>query len=211
MARAAGRRFILASASPARLGLLRRAGLDPEVVVSGVDEDGFEAAAPAELTASLARAKAEAVAALPVSAGALVLGCDSLLELDGVAYGKPLDAATATARWRRLRGRKAFLHSGHHLIDTHSRHAVGRVESTVIHFGAPSDAEIEAYVATGEPLAVAGGFTIDGRGGAFVAGIEGSPSNVVGLSIPLLRAMLADLGIALTDLWTPGTPPDTDP
>lgn len=176
--------------------------------MSGLDEGGFETTEPAELTARLARAKAEVVAGSAQVTGALVLGCDSLLELDGVAHGKPGDAVTALAQWRRLRGRSALLHTGHHLIDTAARpgdevRAISRVESTVVRFGDPTDDEIDAYVATGEPLAVAGGFTIDGRGGAFVAGIEGNPSNVIGLSIPLLRAMLAALGIAYTDLWTP--------
>jgi len=176
--------------------------LHPEVVVSGLDETGFEDPDPAALTGRLARAKAEAVAHMPLADGALVLGCDSLLGLDGVAYGKPADPADAVQRWRRLRGRRALLHTGHHLIDTEGSQAVEGVESTVVRFGEPTDAEIDAYVASGEPLAVAGGFTIDGRGGAFVAGIEGNPSNVIGLSIPALRAMLATLGISYTDLWT---------
>ncbi|MBO0692076.1 MAG: septum formation protein Maf [Acidimicrobiaceae bacterium] len=176
--------------------------------MSGLDEAAFEASDPSGLTARLARAKAEAVAGSAKADGALVLGCDSLLDVGGVAYGKPSDAASAVAHWRRLRGRRALLHTGHHLIDT-SRGgesppaAIGRVESTVVEFGDPTDAEIDAYVASGEPLAVAGGFTIDGRGGAFVAGIEGNPSNVIGLSIPLLRDMLATLGISYTDLWRP--------
>ena len=173
------------------------------MVVSGLDETCYEAPDPAQLTARLAQAKAEAVAGRDQAAGALVLGCDSLLELDGGAYGKPADAAAAVERWRLLRNRRALLHTGHHLIDTDGPSAIGRVESTVVLFGDPTDAEIEAYVSTGEPLAVAGGFTIDGRGGAFVAGIEGNPSNVIGLSIPALRAMLAVLGISYTDLWTP--------
>lgn len=197
--------------------------------MSGLDEAGFEASDPAGLTARLARAKAEAVAGSSGVEGALVLGCDSLLEVDGVVHGKPADASAAMEQWRRARGRRGLLHTGHHLIDTGSRltgralagggpaapgdprpgpgahgaPAIGRVESTVVHFGRPTDAEIEAYVATGEPLGVAGAFTIDGRGGAFVEGIEGNPSNVVGLSIPLLRAMLSALGISYIDLWTP--------
>lgn len=179
-----------------------------------MDEEGFESSDPAGLTARLSQAKAEVVARRAGVEGALVLGADSLLELDGVGYGKPADAAAAVEQWRRLRGRRALLHTGHYLIDTATRtgghdvpdlgvRAVGRVESTVVRFGHPTDAEIDAYVATSEPLAMAGSFTIDGRGGAFIEGIEGNPTNVIGLSIPLLRAMLAALGISYTDLWTP--------
>jgi septum formation protein len=198
---------VLASASPARLALLRRAGFDPEVRVSGVDEDrvvdesGGDAADPAGITAVLARRKAEAVAAVPEVAGAVVVGCDSVLELDGVAFGKPHSSALAAARWRLMRGREAALHTGHHVIDTARAAAAGGVESTVVRFAEPTDAEIDAYVSTGEPLEVAGGFTIDGRGAPFVAGIDGNPGNVIGLSLPRLRTLLGALGIAITDLW----------
>jgi septum formation protein len=198
----AHRRLVLASASPARLDLLRRAGLDPEVVVSGIDEDGVEASDPAALTAMLAQQKASAVAAIPGAAGALVVGCDSVLELDGVGYGKPHTAAAACERWRAMRGRDGVLHTGHHVIDTCTGAAASGVESTAVHFAPVSDAEIGAYVASGEPLEVAGAFTLDGRGAPFVTAIEGNPSNVIGLSLPLLRSLLMDLGVAITDLWS---------
>jgi septum formation protein len=195
-------RIVLASASPARLARLREGGLDPEVVVSGVGEDGAEGD-PADVALELARRKAVAVAALPGCAGALVLGCDSLLDLDGVALGKPGDAADAVARWRSMRGRSADLVTGHWVVDTRHGRSVGDVARTVVHFGSPTDAEIDAYVATGEPLRVAGAFTIDGLGGWFVDGVEGDPANVIGISLPLLRTLFARLDIAVTTLWSP--------
>jgi septum formation protein len=184
-------RFVLASASPARLELLRQAGVEPSVVVSDVDESTVTGPA-ADVALTLSVRKATVVAA--DLSDALVLGCDSVFELDGEALGKPLDAADAVARWQRMRGRSGTLHTGHCLIDTTSGRDAAEVASTVVHFGDLSDEEIEAYVATGEPLAVAGAFTIDGLGGPYVEGVEGDPHNVVGLSLPLLRRMLADLG-----------------
>ncbi|WP_328583327.1 Maf family protein [Streptomyces sp. NBC_00370] len=195
------RRLVLASQSPARLGLLRQAGLAPEVIVSGVDEDAVSAPTPAELALVLARAKAEAVAARPEAAGALVVGCDSVLELDGQAYGKPADAEEATARWKSMRGRAGVLQTGHCVIDTASGARAARTASTTVRFGSPSDAEIAAYVASGEPLHVAGAFTLDGRSAPFVDAIEGNHGNVIGLSLSLLRELLAELGVAITDLW----------
>lgn len=191
---------MLASASPARLATLRAAGITPEVLVSGVDESAITAPGPAELTAALAELKATAVA-LRLEAPALVLGCDSLLEFDGAALGKPADAAEARTRWRRMRGRSGVLHTGHYLIDTATDRRVAEVGATEVHFAQVSDDEIEAYVASGEPLHVAGAFTIDGRGAPFVSRITGDHGTVVGLSMPLLRRLLAALGIAITELW----------
>ncbi len=197
-------RFVLASASPARLSLLRAAGLHPEVVVSGVDEDAV-AGSPAEVALELARRKARAVAVLPAAAGAFVLGCDSVLDLDGAALGKPADVADAVARWRAMRGRTGHLLTGHCLVDTATGAEAAALAQAEVRFGSPSDAEIDAYVATGEPLAVAGAFTIDGLGGWFVDSIDGGPSTVVGLSLPLLRGLLDRLGTSVTDLWRPGS------
>ncbi|MEU8697503.1 nucleoside triphosphate pyrophosphatase [Streptomyces sp. NPDC091387] len=197
----APRRLVLASASPARLGLLRQAGFAPEVIVSGVDEDALSAPTPAELALVLAEAKAAAVAALPEVAGALVIGCDSVLELDGEALGKPADAEDATARWKSMRGRSGVLRTGHSLTDTAAGRTVSETASTTVRFGEPTDAEIAAYVASGEPLHVAGAFTLDGRSAPFVDSIDGDPGNVIGLSLPLLRRLLGELGIPVTDLW----------
>ncbi|WUS98866.1 Maf family nucleotide pyrophosphatase [Streptomyces sp. NBC_00708] len=197
----APRRLVLASASPARLGLLRQSGFQPEVIVSGVDEDALTAPTPAELALVLAEAKATVVAALPEAAGALVIGCDSVLELDGEALGKPADAEEATARWKSMRGRAGILRTGHSLTDTTTGRTVSRTASTTVRFGEPSDAEIAAYVASGEPLHVAGAFTLDGRSAPFVDSIDGDPGNVIGLSLPLLRRLLGELGISVTDLW----------
>lgn len=192
-------RLVLASASPARLETLRRAGLDPEVVVSGVDESLADEESASELALRLAQLKAVAVAA--GQKRALVIGCDSVLEFDGEVFGKPVDAAQATARWRRMSGQVGVLHTGHCVIDTHREVWLGRSAATQVRFAELSDAEIEAYVATGEPLEVAGAFTLDGLGGAFVSGITGDPHNVVGISLPLLRLMLEELGFRWTDFW----------
>lgn len=194
-------RLVLGSASPARLNLLRHAGLAPEVIVSGVDEDALDAPTPGELALVLAEAKAAAVAARPEAAGALVIGCDSVLELDGAALGKPADAEDATARWKAMRGRSGVLLTGHCVTDTATGRSVSATASTTVHFGDPTDAEIAAYVASGEPLQVAGAFTLDGRSAPFIDSIEGDHGNVIGLSLPLLRRLLAELGYSITDLW----------
>ena len=210
--------LVLASASPARLATLLTAGVTPYVLVSDVDEDFVVAQAvslygeltPEDVALVLARAKCEAVAdrlsgeSCPEDApiGALVLGCDSVLELDGELHGKPVDEAEATTRWRRMRGRSGVLHTGHWLIDDREDSeggtgaTIGAVASTTVHFAKVSDQEIAAYVATGEPLRVAGGFTIDGLGGPFIAGLEGDHHNVVGISLPLLREMLGEINVS---------------
>jgi septum formation protein len=195
--------LVLASASPARLATLRAAGIEPTVIVSGVDESALDGLPPAELALQLAELKCAAVAGRDdLPAGALVLGCDSVLELDGEALGKPGDAEDARVRWRAMRGRSGVLHTGHSLRDTVADRVAAATASTVVHFADLSDEEIDDYVATGEPLEVAGAFTVDGLGGAFVTGIEGDHHNVVGLSLPLVRELAAELGHSWTDLWT---------
>ncbi|MEV0619116.1 nucleoside triphosphate pyrophosphatase [Nonomuraea sp. NPDC050404] len=191
--------IVLASASPARLALLRTAGLDPKVIVSGVDEEAFSAHTPAALSKVLATAKAEAVAG-GLEEG-LVIGCDSILELDGRPYGKPATREEAVERWRLMRGRTGRLVTGHCVIDVAAGRQVAEVGTTVIRFGQPTDEEVAAYVATDEPLSLAGAFSIEGRGGWFVEGIEGDHGNVLGISLPLLRELFAELGYAVTSFW----------
>lgn len=217
--------LLLASASPARLSTLRSAGLDPLVQVSAVDEDAvlaegrarFGTLEPEDAVLLLAQAKAEDVTRAleqpetDAEAGTvlpdLVVGCDSMLELDGEIFGKPADAETAVARWRSMRGRSGVLHTGHWVVDLRAPEdggtggTLGATSSTTVHFADLSDEEIDAYVATGEPLAVAGAFTLDGRGGAFVTGIEGDHHGVVGISLPLLRELVGQVGVRWTDLW----------
>ncbi|MCZ2806459.1 Maf family protein [Modestobacter sp. VKM Ac-2983] len=196
------RRLVLASQSPARLQLMRQAGLNPEVVVSGVDETAVTAPRVGELVALLAAAKAAAVAADQTDA--LVIGADSVLEFRGQALGKPADTADARVRWQRMCGRSGVLHTGQAVFDVRDGGVAQRdvgVSSTVVHFATPTPEELEAYLATGEPLGVAGAFTLDGLGAPFVRRIEGDPSAVLGLSMPLLRTQLAKLGLAITDLW----------
>ncbi|MFD1858640.1 septum formation inhibitor Maf [Aeromicrobium camelliae] len=190
-------RLILASASPARLSILRRAGIEPDVIVSGVDEDQVVAATPSGLASELARLKCDAVAS--GHRDRLVLGCDSVLEFDGQILGKPHDPETARQRWREMRGNAGVLHTGHCL--RRGDDVVLRAAATRVHFAYVTDEEIDAYVATGEPLHVAGAFTIDGIGGAFVTRVEGDHHNVIGLSLPLLREMVQELGIVWPDLW----------
>lgn len=180
------------------------------VIVSTVDEDAviarYQVDAPQDIALVLARAKAESVAArddLPPDA--LVLGCDSVLDFDGTVHGKPADAGQARQRWRSMRGRSGVLHTGHWLVDTRpdgGGGTVGAVASTTVHFAAITDAEIDAYIATGEPLQVAGAFTVDGLGGPFVDGIEGDFHAVVGLSLPVFRTLLGECGVSWPSLWT---------
>lgn len=194
------RRLILASASPARLGVLRSAGFEPEVIVSGVDEAGVTGP-PDKIALVLAERKASAVADGIEGEPAIVIGCDSVLDVDGTARGKPSSADEARAWWASVAGRTAVLHSGHCVIDTANGLRASAVASTTVRYGSPTDAEIDAYLATGEPLAVAGGFTIDGYAAPFVDSIDGDHGTVLGISLPLVRRLLVDLGLSITDLW----------
>ncbi|QEO08653.1 Maf family protein [Protaetiibacter larvae] len=205
-------RLYLASTSPARLATLRAVGIEPVPVPSHVDEDAVAAAAgplaPAAYVTLLARAKAEAVAERLADEGdldGLVLGGDSAFELDGRVYGKPHLPEVARERWRAQRGRSGVLHSGHWLIDARGGQvgrAVGGATAATVHFADDiDDDEIDAYIATGEPLEVAGAFTIDSRGAGFIDRIEGDPHTVVGLSVPYLRTLVRQLGHDWTGLW----------
>jgi septum formation protein len=198
--------LVLASGSPARLATLRSAGLSPAVEVSGVDEDAAAARlvdpSVPELVLALAQAKARAVAST-THGDTLVLGCDSLLEFGGAALGKPADTASARSHWRQMRGSSGVLHTGHCLIRCADGESRSAVTSATVAFADITDEELEAYLATGEPQRVAGAFTIDGLGGAFVSCVSGDPHTVVGLSLPTLRILLMDLGVTWTDLWGP--------
>ncbi len=218
MALLASHRLVLASASASRLRVLRLAGLETEVVVSGVDEDGV-IGAPAEIALELARRKARTVAALltaasvreagPAAPAALVIGCDSVLDLDGRPYGKPASTVQAIERWQAMRGKAGTLVTGHCVIDTANHREASATIASTVRFGEPSDREIAAYVATGEPLGCAGAFTLEGLGAAFIDGIDGCAGNVMGISLPALRALFAELGHSLVDHWrTPGPVPD---
>lgn len=191
--------LVLASGSAGRLRVLRDAGFAPEVQVSGVDETTDEGLDTAAVVSVLAERKAAAVAGQRPDA--LVLGCDTLLDFEGTAFGKPDSGEEAVALWQRLSGQQATLLTGHCLIDTATGRYASEVGETIVHFGEPSDVEIAAYVASGEPLHVAGAFTLDGRGAPFIDAIEGDPSNVVGLSLPVLRHLLAQHGVGITELW----------
>ncbi|MGJ3250306.1 MAG: Maf family protein [Elainellaceae cyanobacterium] len=198
--------FVLASASSARRRLLHSVGIEPVVMPSQFDESSIQADTPAELVRSLAQSKAEVIVAqLTESAShpiaTLVMGCDSVLALEGEVYGKPADDHDAIARWQSMRGRVGQLYTGHALVDLSKPRALVRCQVTQVFFADVSDRQIEAYVATGEPLHCAGCFALEGRGGAFVEKIEGCHSNVIGLSLPLLRQMLEELGYDIADFW----------
>jgi septum formation protein len=200
-------RIVLASQSPGRLQVLSNAGVTPHVHVSDVDEEAIEAlmpdASPAELCLALAKAKAEAVAGdYAADPDVVVVGCDSVFDVDGQAFSKPDSPEQAWERWGLMMGRSGTLRTGHWLIRPATGESVGAVASTIVRMGDPTRLELAAYLATGEPLRVAGGFTLDALGGAFVEGIDGDPSNVVGLSLPTLRRLLLDLGVTWTDLWS---------
>ena len=201
-------RLALASKSPARLATLRAAGFDPLVQVSDVDEEALLESVrggPAQKVLALATAKARAVAydAREAAGAHIVVGCDSMFEFDGEAVGKPGAPETARERIARMAGRSGVLHTGHQIIHLESGASLGAVSHAVVHFAPMSDAEVEAYVATGEPLHVAGAFTVDGLGGPFVERVDGDYHGVVGISLPLLRAMLTNWGVSITRLWQP--------
>jgi septum formation protein len=198
--------LVLASASPARAQVLRAAGIEPIIKVSNVDEDALlkhmQGTSFPDQVLALAQAKCESIApAFADAPDTCVLGCDSMFELDGQLYGKPHDAQQAGIRLRQMSGRTGTLHTGHWLVDPARGLAVGGVASTDVTIAELSSQEIEAYIATGEPLKVAGSFTLDGFGGAFVDSIDGDPSNVVGVSLPLVRALVTELGYSWSDLW----------
>ena len=205
-------RVVLASASPGRRMVLRQAGIEPVVVVSGVDEDAVIAAQgtdadPADVANALAAAKAEQVVGVlrpSLKADCVVIGCDSMLLIDGELRGKPDTVADARRQWESMRGRPGVLHSGHCVIRLRDGSVTDReVEcgTTTVRFGTPTDEELTAYVATGESLRVAGAFTIDGLGGWFVDGIDGDPSNVIGLSLPTMRRLFTRVGLSVGNLW----------
>lgn len=205
--------LILASASPARLATLRNAGINPIVRVSNVDEEAIElsmaAATPSEIAQALAQAKCEKVTQElannnELTPNTIVIGCDSVFELNGKPYGKPENASQAKSRWQKMMNTTGILHTGHYVTFTNQlgdRTTAEATASTQVHLGELTDAEMDAYVDSGEPFAVAGGFTLDGLGGAFVQGVTGDPSNVVGISLPTVRKLLTELGITWTDLW----------
>lgn len=204
-------RVVLASASSGRLRVLRSAGINPLVVVSGVDEDAVMAylgdAEPAPVVTALAEAKAHAVAReldVGTAADCVVIGCDSMLYVNGTLRGKPGTPERAFAHWHSMAGRPGELFTGHcviRMIDGEVNATASKAAVTTVRFGVPTEDELAAYIASGEPLGVAGGFTIDGLGGWFLDGIEGDPSNVVGLGLSVTRRLFEDVGVSIGDLW----------
>ena len=206
-------RLILASASSGRRRVLRQAGIDPLVIVSGVDEDAVIASLPddtplPDVVCALATAKADDVhSRLPaeVAEDCVVIGCDSMLELDGRLCGKPDSVDAARRQWESMSGRTGTLHTGHAVLrlrDGRALHREVESASTTVHFALIGETDLEAYLATGEPLSVAGSFTLDGQGGWFVDRIEGDPSNVIGISLPLMRRLLNRVGVPAIELWS---------
>lgn len=205
-------RVVLGSASSGRRAVLRQAGVEPLIIVSGVDEDAVTAAlgqdrTPAEITAALAMAKAEQVAGVldpAVAADAVVIGCDSMLYSGGELRGKPATPDAARTQWQLMSGGAGELHTGHCVIRLRDGAAVYRgTESTVttVHFGNPTAEEVDTYIASGEPLRVAGGFTLDGLGGWFVDGVDGDPSAVIGIGLPAIRRLVTAAGLSIPTLW----------
>ncbi len=205
-------RVVLGSASTGRLRVLRSAGIEPHVAVSGVDEDAVidqlgNAAEPAVVVNALAEAKADAVRReldSHVSADCVVIGCDSMLFIDGRLSGKPGTPAEARRRWRAMAGRDGRLYTGHCVLRVRDGEVIARgtaAEVTTVRFGVPSEAELDAYIDTGEPLSVAGAFTLDGLGGWFIDGVDGDPSNVVGLGLAVTRRLLESVGLTISELW----------
>jgi septum formation protein len=205
-------RVVLGSASTGRRKVLRQAGIDPLVIVSGIDEDRLISglgpqAPPGDVVCAVARAKAEQVAGeldATIAADCVVIGCDSMLYLDGQLCGKPESIAAARQLWQSMAGRSGQLYTGHcviRLLDNEIAHSEAQTSITTVHFGTPSPADLEAYLADGESLRVAGGFTLDGLGGWFIDGVDGDPSNVIGVSLPLLRSLLHRIGVSLAALW----------
>ncbi|WP_414652708.1 Maf family protein [Gloeocapsopsis dulcis] len=191
--------FVLASASPARRRLLQSVGIEPTISPSNFDESQIQERDPRLLVKTLARSKAETVA--PQFDSVLIMGCDSVLLINGEIHGKPVNTEEAIARWQKMRGHVGELYTGHALIDLQQQHTLVRCQITRVYFANASDRQIEAYVATGEPLKCAGAFALEGKGGLFVEKLEGCHTNVIGLSLPLLRQMLSDLGYDITDFW----------
>ncbi|TDP93643.1 Maf family protein [Labedaea rhizosphaerae] len=202
---------VLASASPARLSVLEAAGITPHVVVSGVDEDAIAAALPApepeHVVVALAEAKAAAVLAEVTKShpDCVVIGCDSMLHHNGELLGKPHTPEVARKRWAAMAGTTGDLLTGHAVLRVEQGRRTASAtgtQSTTVRFGTPTDAELDAYIATKEPLKVAGAFTLDGLGGWFVEGIDGDPSSVIGISLPLTRRLLAEVGVTVDQLWS---------
>lgn len=194
-------RLVLASASPARRALLRSAGLEPEVIVSNVVEDEIDHLSPIEAVKDLAVRKAGAVAKSPDARNSVVIGCDSLLEFEGEAWGKPSSPAETRDRWKRMRGSEGLLHTGHCLIDTKTDRLASATDTALVRFGNPTDAEIERYARTPEALAVAGPFTLEGMSAPWIDSIDGNYGTITGISIPMLRHLLAELGFQIIDFW----------